>query len=102
MSDLIRSEAPEDEQLRYEAETRKSVCATCHYAPSNARYAAWWEWQCQHDKAKLPATWNPVTGQVVADPPRMRCKDRNKGACPDWAESQNVFGIKVRKKESET
>ena len=100
----LPSEAPEDDQQRFDHETsqpRKPVCATCHYAPSNARYAAWWEWQCQHPKAALPAFYNPVTGQTVADPPRLRCKDRNKGSCQDYAQTQNVFGLKIRKKETD-
>lgn len=95
MSDLIRSEAPEDEQRH-----GMTVCATCYYAPSDARHRPWWDWMCQHEKAKLPPWPNPVTGQNIPDPPRLKCRDRNKGACADWRESINVFGIKVPTKES--
>lgn len=78
-----------------------TICAMCHYAPSDARYRPWWEWLCMAEAAKLPSWMNPVTGQNVADPPRLRCKVRNTGQCPDWKETHNVFGLKVTKKQGD-
>jgi hypothetical protein len=74
-----------------------TVCAACYYAPNDARYRPWYEWLCGHENAKLGVWFNPVTGQTIADPPRVKCKTRNPaGKCPDWQEGKNVMGIKVK------
>lgn len=95
----IQSEAPEEDEQRFHHETQPTVCACCYYAPSDARYRPWWDWLCMHDTAKLPATFNPVTGQTVADPPRIKCRSKNMGNCPHWKEARNIFGLKIAVKE---
>lgn len=67
-------------------------CADCKHlfiVNKNDRY---FRWLCMH--IPLKPWFNEVTGETVADPPYMTCKDRRFGPmkghmCPDWEEGIN-------------
>jgi hypothetical protein len=62
-------------------------CVTCKHLFVVNKNDRWYAWLCM--KLPLLAWENEVTGEKVADPPYMRCKDRRMGPmkgreCPDW------------------
>jgi hypothetical protein len=58
-----------------EAPEHPTICAKCNNVVN--RDASWRYWQCA--TAPRRATFNPVTGQTVADPPYGACRDINIG-----------------------
>ena len=53
--------------------SEQAVCARCRNCAG--QWEPWYRWRCLAFPRR--ATWNPVTGDTVADPPHERCKDRN-------------------------
>lgn len=48
-----------------------NTCISCRYVYRVNKDDRWFSWLCK--KAPVPQEYNPVIGEVIADPPWLKC-----------------------------
>lgn len=70
-----------------------AICRQCRHLFVVNKGDSWWRWLCM--KAPMPARWNPVLGETIADPPYALCRYTNSGDCEHFEAGFNQLNPKV-------